>query len=143
MLGGYGNGFVSFNKSISLKHFNANFNVDDLFDLFEPGHLDTLSFGSLSFSLNNLSKYGIKKIENKINVLSNYARKRFKEKNLLSYKVGKREKHSNIFNIKANDIIHNKLLKHKIICSKRGDGLRLSFNFYNTKNEIDFLISKL
>ena len=43
------------------KHFNVNLNVDDLFDLFEPGHLDTLSFGSLCFSLKNLSKYGIKK----------------------------------------------------------------------------------
>ena len=105
--------------------------------------MDTLSFGSLCFSLKNLSKYGIKKIETKINVLSTYARKRFQEKNLLSDKVVKREKHSNIFNIKADDITHNKLLKHKIICSKRGDGLRLSFNFYNTKDEIDFLISKL
>lgn len=143
MLGGYGNGFVSFNKSISLKHFNANLNVDDLFDLFEPGHLDTLSFGSLCFSLNNLSKYGIKKIENKINILSTYGRNRFEEKNLLSDKIERREKHSNIFNIKADDIIHNKLLKHKIICSKRGDGLRLSFNFFNTTDEIDFLISKL
>ena len=107
------------------------------------GHLDTLSFGSLCFSLNNLSKYGIKKIENKINILSTYGRNRFEEKNLLSDKIERREKHSNIFNIKADDIIHNKLLKHKIICSKRGDGLRLSFNFYNTKDEIDFLISKL
>ncbi len=105
--------------------------------------MDTLSFGSLCFSLNNLSKYGIKKIENKINVLSTYGRNRFEEKNLLSDKIEKREKHSNIFNIKADDKIHNKLLKHKIICSKRGDGSRLSFNFFNTTDEIDFLISKL
>ena len=75
--------------------------------------------------------------------MSTYARKRFEEKNLLTEKVEKREKHSNIFNIKGNDVTHNELLSHKIICSKRGAGLRLSFNFYNTIDEINFLMSKL
>ena len=143
MLGGYGNGFVSFNKSISLDHFIDNLKFQDLFDLFEPGHLDTLNFGSLCFSLNKLSKYGIKKIENKINVLSTYAKKKFQEKNLLDDKIIKRKIHSNIFNIKGCNLIYTELLKHKIICSKRGEGLRLSFNFYNTIDEIDFLMSKI
>jgi selenocysteine lyase/cysteine desulfurase len=28
-----------------------------------------------------------------------------------------------------------------VICSQRGDGIRISINFYNTKKEIDYFVS--
>ena len=110
-----GNGFVSFNKSISLKHFNANLNIDDLFDLFEPGHLDTLSFRVICFSLNNLSKYGIKKLKIKL-MFCQTMLKNLKKK-ILSEKIRKRE-NILIFSILKETIKSITNFKHKIICSK-------------------------
>lgn len=139
MLGGYGNGFISFNKIIPLHHFKKDLNSTNLLEIFEQGHLDTLSFGSLGFSLNQISSYGMKKIENQINLLSSYAKEILTKKNLLSDKIVRRKHHSSIFNIKGDHNLFVKLKKNKIICSKRGDGLRISFNFYNKKTEIDLL----
>ena len=143
MLGGYGNGFISINSFCSSNHFKMDINSYNLSLIFEPGHLDTLSFGSLLFSLKTISNYGIKNIESDINRLSNYAKSSFENKELLNLKVVKRKKHSNIFNIEGNDSFHKHLIKNKIICSKRGDGIRFSFNFYNTISEIDDLLSLL
>ena len=146
LLGGYGNGFI-----IKRKNVNAAFNGIKksitnnqnfyLNQIFEPGHLDTFNFGSLLFSLKTISDYGIDKMEKKINELSEYAKKRLLEKNLLDYQVSNRTKHSNIFNLKGDEILYNKLISNKIICSRRGDGIRISLNFYNKIEEIDYLLS--
>jgi selenocysteine lyase/cysteine desulfurase len=80
-------------------------------------------------------------MEKKINELSEYAKKRLLEKNLLDYQVSNRTKHSNIFNLKGDEILYNKLISNKIICSRRGDGIRISLNFYNKIEEIDYLLS--
>ena len=143
LLGGYGNGFISINSSYSFNHFKMKIKSNDLSKIFEPGHLDTLSFGSLLFSLKKISSYGIKNIERDIDRLSEHAKSSFKNKNLINFKVLEREKHSNIYNIKGDEKFYNHLIQNKIICSKRGNGIRFSFNFYNTINEIDTLISKL
>ena len=81
----------------------------------------------------------LKKIENQINLLSSYAKEILTKKKLLSDKIVRRKHHSSIFNIKGDHNLFVKLKKNKIICSKRGDGLRISFNFYNKKTEIDLL----
>ena len=70
MLGGYGNGFISFNKGFLNSYFKLE--KKNFLNLFEPGHHDTLSFGSLLFSLKKISNYGIDKIEKQINSLSVY-----------------------------------------------------------------------
>jgi selenocysteine lyase/cysteine desulfurase len=106
---------------------------------FEPGNIDTLNFGSLLFSINLISKIGIGNIEKTIKKLSNYAKERFVSYDLLEKKILKRKDHSNIFNLKGNDLLHKKLIKKNIICSKRGDGIRVSFSFLNKKKEIDML----
>ena len=72
MLGGYGNGFISINPSCSPNHFKMDINSYNLSLIFEPGHLDTLSFGSLLFSLKTISNYGIKNIESDIKKLVSF-----------------------------------------------------------------------
>ena len=146
LLGGYGNGFIIKRKNVNaafngIKKSITNNQKFYLNQIFEPGHYDTLNFGSLLFSLKKISDYGIDKIEKKINELSEYAKKRLLEKNLLDYQVSNRTKHSNIFNLKGDEILYNKLISNKIICSRRGDGIRISLNFYNTIEEIDYLLS--
>lgn len=139
MLGGYGNGFISFNDRFQKSHFKINERY--FVDLFEPGHHDTLNFGSLLFSLKKISTYGIDKIEKKINSLSLYTLEKLKIKKLLTSKIIKRASHSNIFNIRGDEKLYQHLLENNIVCSQRGDGIRISINFYNTKNEIDYFLS--
>ena len=139
MLGGYGNGFISFNKGFLNSYFKLE--KKNLLSLFEPGHHDTLSFGSLLFSLKKISNYGIDKIEKQINSLSIYTLDKLKTKKLLDTKILKRNNHSNIFNIKGDEILYKHLLDNNVICSQRGNGIRISINFYNTKSEIDYFLS--
>jgi len=141
LLGGYGNGFISFNNKFKHPHFNIDF--ENFIDLFEPGHHDTLSFGSLLFSLQKLSNFGIDKVEKLINSLSCYTLEKLKKKKLLNSKTTIRTKHSNIFNIKGDEKLYKHLLDNNIVCSQRGKGIRISVNFYNTKNEIDYFLSLL
>jgi selenocysteine lyase/cysteine desulfurase len=139
MLGGYGNGFISFNKGFLNSYFKLE--KKNLLSLFEPGHHDTLSFGSLLFSLKKISNYGIDKIEKQINSLSIYTLDKLKTKKLLDTKILKRNNHSNIFNIKGDEKLYKHLLYNNVICSQRGNGIRISINFYNTKSEIDYFLS--
>ncbi|MDA8587787.1 aminotransferase class V-fold PLP-dependent enzyme, partial [Flavobacteriaceae bacterium] len=139
MLGGYGNGFVSFNKIYQKSHFEIS--EKHFVNLFEPGHHDTLNFGSLLFSLKKISDFGLDEIEKKINSLSIYTLEKLKRKKLLTSKINKRSTHSNIFNIKGDNKLYQQLLSKNVICSQRGDGIRISINFYNTKKEIDYFLS--
>ena len=139
MLGGYGNGFVSFNKKYQKSHFEIS--EKHFVNLFEPGHHDTLNFGSLLFSLKKISDFGLDEIEKKINSLSISTLEKLKRKKLLTSKIIKRSTHSNIFNIKGDNKLYQQLLSKNVICSQRGDGIRISINFYNTKKEIDYFLS--
>ena len=152
LLGGYGNGFFLFKDRIKdsflvkTMGFNAaDTNValrDDVrFAMhFEPGHLDTLNFGSLKFSLDYLQSLGKTVIEDQLQKLSEKAKREFSEMGLLADAVVARKSHSTIFNIKGGDAIFKKLTDHKVICSQRGDGIRLSFHFYNSEKDIDTIV---
>ena len=144
LFSGYGNGFVLIKNNFVKGFLNdiSKKNAEESFSLaFEPGNIDTLSFGSLLYSLNKISDYGILKIENRLKHLSNYAMEKFIKKNLLDDQITKRKQHSNIFNLKGGEFLYRKLLQNNIICSRRGNGIRVSFNFYNTEEEIDFLLT--
>ena len=116
---------------------------DELKKSIEVGHYDILSIGSLGFSIDKL-KPMIGKIEKKLITFSKFFKKELENINMLDEKLKVRKSHSTIFNLKDSD---DKLFKHlvnnKMICSKRGKGVRVSFNFFNTKSEIKKLIIAL
>jgi len=148
LLAGSGNGFLLFKDAVKdqfqLKAtgFNASDGDIDGRDHiqftkhFEPGHLDTLSFGSLKCSLNFLTAIGMKKIEETNKELSAYAFREFSKLNVLEDTVLQRKEHSTIFNIKGSQKLFDALTNNAIICSQRGGGIRLSFHFYNTTKNI-------
>ncbi len=152
LLAGYGNAIIMVKedtqKRISPKAigFNSSDAVyssrDDITFVkrFEPGHQDTLNYGSLQKSLEMLEKIGMNVIEEKINLLASEAKKRFEELDLLNDAVVKREQHSSIFNIRAKNGLFQKLKENNIICSQRGKGIRVSFHFYNSLEDLDKLI---
>jgi len=152
LLAGYGNAIIMVKedvqnkispKSIGFNSSNAVYSGRDdiaFVKRFEPGHQDTLNYGSLQKSLEMLEKTGMKVIEEKIMLLSSEAKKRFEELDLLNDAVLKREQHSSIFNIRAKNGLFEKLKSNNIICSQRGNGIRVSFHFYNSLEDLDRLI---
>ncbi|MCW5516126.1 aminotransferase class V-fold PLP-dependent enzyme [Muriicola sp. Z0-33] len=149
LLSGFGNGFMLFKEEIQnkLKLYTTGYNSSginiekkDSFRFakhFEPGHLDTLNFGSLNFALEYLHQIGIHDIEAHNKLLMQKAKKEFASLGLLSNDVLNRDDHSTIFNIKVNQHTFSLLTEHNVVCSQRGEGIRLSFHLYNTPAEID------
>ena len=152
LLGGYGNGLMLFKDAVKEKFSvkGMGFNSADtdasgkdtirFAKHFEPGHLDTLNFGSLRFSLNYLNRLGKDAIELHLKKLSDKAKKEFTNLGLLEKSVVNRKAHSSVFNIKGDNELFTILTNNHVICSQRGGGIRLSFHFYNTENDIEEIV---
>lgn len=110
---------------------------------FEPGHQDTLNFGSLGQAVSLIQEIGLDKIEAQIKSLSLLAFNKFVARDLLEKTIIKREIHSSIFNIKGNEALFKKLMNHKIICIQRGKGIRLGFHYFNTEDDLTRLFEVL
>jgi len=155
LLSGYGNGFLLVKKEVeqcfslvangygSGRNTLASIKERTFCKHLEPGHLDTLNFGSLQFSLEFLEKIGLKNIEAQNKKLSITAKAAFENLGILDKVVVGREEHSTIFNIKADNKVFNQLIERGVICVQRGDGIRISFHFYNTIAEVGKIVSIL
>lgn len=151
---GYGNAFALFKGGIEEKVFprSMGFNSlqgkykaseDSFIGRFEPGHLDSFNFISLKAALNLLEKTGMDQIESRISQLKEEAFNALKELNLLEDSILKRKQHSSIFNIKGDDKLYNQLRAKDIIVSRRGNGIRLAFHYYNDSEDLKILLKEL
>ncbi len=155
LLAGYGSGFFMVKEEAQIRFFlkTIGFNSAENFETqrqqvrfikqLEPGHHDTLNYGTLEQAIKMLENIGMEKIENQILKLSQFAKAEFSAMELLEEAVENRNGHSNIFNIKGDAALFQKLTKNKIICSQRGKGIRVGFHFYNSENDIERLIDIL
>jgi len=153
LLASYGNGFLMVKeaaqsrispKTIGFNSADASFDKKDdipLMRYFEPGHQDTLSYGSLEQSIQYLVASDFSKISEKIKSLSVLAKDKFAEKGLLEASTLNRQYHSNIFNLQADEQTFQKLKENNIICSLRGHGIRVGFHFYNSEEDLSKLLS--
>ncbi|PRX57794.1 aminotransferase class V-fold PLP-dependent enzyme [Flagellimonas meridianipacifica] len=155
LLSGYGNAFVLVKDQIK-QRFDlkaiGNGSVDrditkrnsiPFCKHLEPGHLDSLNFGSLQFSLKFLQDVGLDKIEERLKKLSQKAHTEFSRLGLLEESVQQRKEHSTIFNIKGDQKLFDTLQSKGVVCAQRGAGIRLSFHFYNTEDEVDTIVDIL
>lgn len=110
---------------------------------FEPGHLDTLNYGSLGAAIDLINQIGMHTITKEIETITQSARRAFIERGLLESSVINREHHSNIFNLKGDDGVYAHLAKNDILCIQRGEGIRVGFHYYNTTEDLDTLLSAL
>jgi selenocysteine lyase/cysteine desulfurase len=154
LLSGYGNGFLMVKPEVQerfqlkSKGYGSGRNALNQKDgrtfckHLEPGHLDSLNFGSLNFSMQSLMGIGLEAIGEHNQALSKYAKGQFDTLGLLDDFIVKRSPTSTIFNIKKSHF-YDKLLEHNVVCARRGDGIRLSFHFFNTLEELDRIIEIL
>jgi selenocysteine lyase/cysteine desulfurase len=151
---GYGNAFMLFKKEVEGKVAPKALGFGSLqgkykahggnfIGKFEPGHQDTLNYGSLAQALKLIKKIGINGISSQIELLSTKAKTEFTKMNLLEENVVNRADHSSIFNIKGDDKLFTYLRSKQIIASQRGEGIRVSFHYFNTEKELDFLLKEL
>jgi selenocysteine lyase/cysteine desulfurase len=152
---GYGNGFIMVKKA-ARKHIfprTIGFNSAEKFESlatettfmkhFEPGHQDTLNYGSLEQAIKFQEMLGKENLYQKIALLSAKAKANFAEMGLLKNETLLREKHSSIFNIKGDKELFQKLKERNIICSLRGGGIRVSFHYYNNEDDLGELLQLL
>ena len=110
----------------------------------EPGHYDMLTIKSLQTALTlHYEEIGIDKISQHHKNLALVAFEAFKSRKLLDEEVSKRKLHSSIFNLNISQGRFQDFENANIILSKRGQGLRVSFHYHNTiddlKRFLDFL----
>lgn len=151
---GYGNAFFLFKpemeqqikpKTLGFDSLQGKYKPHEgsLIGKFEPGHLDSLNFGSLKTAVELVQKIGMEVIEERINFLASLAKKEFSELGLLEPAVVNREVHSSIFNLQAGDEVFGRLQSNGVICAKRGKGIRVSFSYFNTEEDLQKLIKLL
>ena len=155
LLGGNGNGFFLFSPEAEARFgvratgFNAVApDLSKKYDIpfhrkLEPGHLDTLNFGSLDFSLGLLESLGMEEVDRYNRQLSQKVREALGARSLLGDALLKRETHGTIFNIPEPGGRYHYLRQQGIVCSPRGKGVRLSFHCYNGENDLDRLLEVL
>jgi len=154
LLGGYGNGYALLSDQMkdAIYHKNKLAELptapflkgkDHLSMCFEPGHLDTLNFGTLNESLNYLGAIGFEAIEKTIQALSNKARLELNSRGLIPDWTMERKYQSTIMSMPLDQKTVSQLAEAKILCSPRGTGTRISFHFYNTEEDLNQLLQIL
>ena len=155
LLAGYGNAFLLVKEDIkdrfdlkAIGNGSVDRDITKRDDIpfckhLEPGHLDSLNFGSLKFSLQFLQGIGREKIERYLKNMSQKAKYELSELGLLEESVEQRTEHSTIFNIKGDRALYKRLRSNEVVCAQRGSGIRLSFHIYNTEDEVDRIVKIL
>lgn len=146
LLGGYGNGYVFLSDQMNETLYRGRKsqekpvwhggNKNHLSLYFEPGHLDTLSFGTLHQGLNYLQSLGMDYIEKTNHELCQSARKAFHSMGLIPDWMYQRSEQSTIINLPLGTKTIDQLNAAGTLSSKRGAGLRVSFHFYNNEEDL-------
>jgi selenocysteine lyase/cysteine desulfurase len=154
LLGGYGNGYAFLSDQLKDAIYSKNKlaelptapflkGKDHLSMCFEPGHLDTLNFGTLNESLNYLGAIGFDSIEKTSQALSNKARLELNSRGIIPDWTLARKYQSTIMSMPLDQKTVEKLAAAKILCSPRGTGTRISFHYYNTEEDLNQLLQVL
>lgn len=107
---------------------------------FEPGHQDTLNYGSIAQAIKFQEQFGRDVLYQQIKSISELAKESFTELGLLSNNTLHRQNHSSIFNLHCNKGVFKRLRENNIACSLRGNGIRVGFHYYNTKEDLEHLL---
>lgn len=155
MLSGYGNGFFLLKEGVedrifpSTIGFNSadavfgNKNNINIIGRLEPGHQDTLNYGSLKKAIEFQESIGFNSISEYLSSFSKTIKEQLSALGYLPSWIEKRPTHSSIFNIKVDQKLFEKLKHEGIIASLRGNGIRVSFHWYNSHEDLQKLLETL
>ena len=136
LLAGFGNGVLMISKRY-LDLINKEASV--IRDIIFKGHFNILATASLNFAIQSLEKQGFENLMNRKAVLTEKVKNSLSEINQIGSWVSKRKQHSSIFILEGNKDLFENLTKSKIHCVLRGKGIRISFHYYNTEQDLFFL----
>ncbi|MDF1612709.1 MAG: aminotransferase class V-fold PLP-dependent enzyme [Stygiobacter sp.] len=135
---------------LSVKNENdfLNYKLDlkDTAERFQNGTVNSLAVCLFDASLDLFIETGISYIQNEVRNNSSYLIKKLSEIGVHPILHNVDENHlSGIvsFQHKNNNELFEKLILRKIICAMREGYIRLSPHFYNTKDEIDFVVNEI
>ena len=137
LLAGFGNAYISVTDNFFDK---TNSSKELLHKKVYSGHVNYLGAASLNFSIKFLQKNNFNLLIKKKKKLSGFLRNELDKLGLIQPIVKERNLHSDIFNIPANKKTYEELLKNRIRCALRGNGVRVSVHFYNNKDDVEKLI---
>lgn len=110
---------------------------------FEPGHQDTLNYGSLGVAIDVIHQLGMKTIDEKIKHINGKAKEAFAERGLISKSIINRKNHGSFFNITGDEQLVVKLRDEGILAIARGEGVRVGFHYFNTEDDLARLLELL
>jgi selenocysteine lyase/cysteine desulfurase len=151
LLGGFGNGFIlvsDYGKQFLFPDLaTQNFEIDKMWAgksvdqlYFEPGHIDTLSQGTLQQGLALFSRLGLENTSAYTQQLVQLAKAELGKRKILSEIVLNRVETSTIFNLQIDQRHFNILMDNKIKCFPRGNGIRIGFHLYNDEADLEKLL---
>ncbi len=151
MNAGYGNGFFLFKENIveRVAPHTTGFNSiqgkykpqeGNFLGHFEPGHQDTLNYGSLAVAIDLIQQLGMPFIDKSVKLIGNKAKEAFVENGLLPKAIAQRSGHGAFYNIKGDASLVKKLASHNILAMVRGAGVRVGFHYYNTEDDLAHLL---
>lgn len=108
---------------------------------FEPGHQDTLNYGSLGMAIDVIRQLGMKTIDQKVKAINQKAKEAFAERGLISQEIIHRVDHGSFYNIKGDESLVAKLREEGILTIARGEGVRVGFHYFNTEEDLNKLLA--
>lgn len=154
LMAGFGNGYVMLAEGLHsilyaiarqrpapTEPMLAHKPIIDLY--FEPGHQDTLTYGTLAQSVHFYKELNINNIEEYLKQLQDYAYQLFEERGWLLPVVKDRAIRSSLINLQVPQEIYPLLEQQGIKCFPRGTGIRIGLHLYNDKSDVDRLVAIL
>jgi len=136
-------GWLSVEDAWNLLNFDLKLKVSAL--AFQGGTINNFGLYALNSSLKLFFDYGLDNIESGVVSNSKYVIQKLNELGFTSPLTGLNEKNIGAivsFAHPKSDEIYHDLARKKIFISSREGFIRISPHFYNTKAEIDYLISE-
>lgn len=136
ILAGFGNGILMLSEAL-IKKFELS--TELMRERFFQGHFNILGLTSLNFAILQLQEHNFKELIQKKEALSQTAKNELSDLGFLPQWVAERKKHSSIFSLKGGDALAEFFQKKNIRAVVRGTGVRVSFHFYNSEQDLEKL----
>jgi len=109
---------------------------------FRTGNINYLGLAGLNRSLDIIFEFGPRKIEERDIALTEMIVEGLEKRGYVIRSARERIHRSSIINFSGRNIpaLYDHLLKHKVVVSRRADGIRVSPHFYNSEDEVERML---